>query len=504
MSDLAAWQRLHPAWVIYGALRSLRALVLPIALAFLTGGGSAPEWFGLAFGVVLIGGALVIRAVLWTKTAYHVDQRGVRLATGLLSRNERFLPAHRVQAVEVHEGVLHRLLRVVAVKIESAAGAGSGADITLEALARGEAERLRSLLVRQIGHAPAPAPDQTALTTDGAAAVPEEGEFIAAVSLARLVVAGATSGRIGPALGVVAAAFQFGDDVLPGDAWERVVDALPEPTLAVVSGAVLAAAILAWLFAIVSTLLTYGNFELRRLGDRLQATYGLLERRRISIPLARVQAVVISEGLLRQPFGLAAVRAESAGYGKDTAESGVLMPILHWRELPALLERACPAYALDPATVRFERPPDRAQRRYVMGPVWVVLVLVAVALAPAIAIDRLAWLWGLAPAVLLPPAALLGWLKFRDDGWQVRPDGLFVLRGRPFHRVTTITAVRRVQHRAVVQSPLQRRARLVSFVAAVASGGSGGTMGIAHIDQDDGERLVELLSFVPKRGPARA
>jgi len=91
--------------------------------------------------------------------------------------------------------------------------------------------------------------------------------------------------------------------------------------------------------------------------------------------------------------------------------------------------------------------------------------------------------------------------RFYDDGWIVEPDGKVIFRGRPLHLVTTVTAVRRIQHRTLTESPLQRRARLVSFQAAVASGGSGGTVGIAHLDLADGLRLVDLLGGTGGRPP---
>ena len=94
---------------------------------------------------------------------------------------------------------------------------------------------------------------------------------------------------------------------------------------------------------------------------------------------------------------------------------------------------------------------------------------------------------------LVIPAALLGWLRYRDVGWKVEPGGRVIVRGRPFHRVTTVTSTRRIQHRTLTENPMQRRAGLVSFQAAVASGGSGGAVGIAHLDRNDGIHLVELL-----------
>jgi putative membrane protein len=61
--------------------------------------------------------------------------------------------------------------------------------------------------------------------------------------------------------------------------------------------------------------LAHAGFTLSREGDFLYVKRGLLERREATIPLARIQAVRISEGVLRQPFGLASLRVESAGYG---------------------------------------------------------------------------------------------------------------------------------------------------------------------------------------------
>jgi uncharacterized membrane protein YdbT with pleckstrin-like domain len=126
--------------------------------------------------------------------------------------------------------------------------------------------------------------------------------------------------------------------------------------------------------------------------------------------------------------------------------------------------------------------------------------LVIAFLAAAVANDRydvvdvrIAWEWSLLSLPVIWVAALLGWLRYRDDGWLVRDDGRVVIRSRPLHRVTTVTTVSRIQHHSLTDNPLQRRARLASFSAAVASGGGGGMLGIAHLDRADGERLIGLL-----------
>jgi putative membrane protein len=501
-------RRLHPAWIIYSALQTLRALIIPIAIMIFSGNRDTFELFGIGLTLLITVAVVGVRALIWQRFTYQVTEQGISVHSGLISRQDRFLPAERIQAVDFNEGILHRLLGVVAVRIESAAGAGNGADITLDALSRSEAERIRQ---RLLGRRAEIATEPTEQPVTMAATV-TEGDVRARLSFSTLLIAGATSGRIAPALGLLFGALQFVDDLLPARTEQIVTDAVPDPTLQGIASIVAVCAVFAWLFAIVSTVLTFGNFELRFVDNRLQATYGLLERRRVSIPLARIQAITIAEGLLRQPFGFAAIRAESAGYGKDTAESGVLMPIIRRREISGFLERNVPGYAVDLDALSLHGPPTRALRRYVMSPVWGVLVLTILFIAAAIANDQfdvvdagIAWQWGLLSLPFLVVAALIGWLRFRDAGWLVRQDGKVVIRARPFHRVTTITLVRRIQNRTLTENPLQRRARLVSFSAAVASGGGGGEMGIAHLDRDDGVHLFRLLGRpAPRAGSVSA
>jgi putative membrane protein len=257
-----------------------------------------------------------------------------------------------------------------------------------------------------------------------------------------------------------------------------------------------AGGLIAWLFSTLWAVVTYGGFELRLIGDRLHASFGLLERRRVTIPRSRIQAVTISEGLFRQPFGLASIRAESAGFGKDQGESGVLMPIIKRGEIPALLAVACPRYAAtphDPAAT-WRTPPQRSLRRYALSPVWTAAFLSAVALAVTILVPRIDWQWGLLSLLSLPVALAVGISQFRATGWRFEGDGMLIVRRRPLDLVTTITRPNRLQIRQLSANPLQRRAKLGTFAAAVASGGSGGGFAIEHVDWDDGIGLLERLA----------
>ena len=161
---------------------------------------------------------------------------------------------------------------------------------------------------------------------------------------------------------MLAVGSQFLDDFFPDDFVRRLVETLAPNWLMVLLILVPAGLLLAWLLAIAGTVLAYAGFTLSREGDFLYIKRGLLERREATIPLSRIQAVRISEGLLRQPFGLASLRVESAGYGEDAGVSTMLFPLLPRDEVEEFLAAAAPEFAVAPAV---EPLPRRALRRYV-------------------------------------------------------------------------------------------------------------------------------------------
>lgn len=495
-------RRQHPAWIFLSAVRQLRSLALPL-IVLLFSGGRQGGWGFLAFGAVAVLLGVVGRGFAWWQFRYEVTGGELRVRSGLLARRERFVPLERIQAVDINETPLQRLLGVVGVRIETAAGGAAGSDVAIDALARRDAETLRArLAVARRDHPPAAevrAPDGSAPPSEATAPAPNAalgaptGVLIRRLTPGELLTAGATSGQIAPALAVIGFAVQIADDVLPEAMWRRIVTSLPGVTILGLATVVGFVALVAWMLAIVGTALTFGNFELRRDGDRLHVAYGLLERRRRSIPLARIQAVSVGEGLLRQPFGLAALRFESAGYGKDTAESGVLFPLLRRSEVPALLAAVAPSFAapLEPATLA--PPPPRARARYVVPAVLPALVLTAIAVALGAFVPGLRWWWGLAPLALVPVAALHGWLRFRDTGWALAADDLFVARAGGIERTTSIVPRRRVQHRSSTANFFQRRASLASLTTAVASGGAGGRVRLDHLDAAVAADLLHRL-----------
>ena len=470
-------RRLHPAAVLAEAVAQLRQLLLPLVIIAVVGGGGLGRL--LVYSVVGVVVTIVATFVQWTRTHWRVDDASIRLEQGLFSRRETSVPLDRVQAIDTVRGPVQRLFGAVELHVQTAGGGAKG-EIVLRAVAPEVADELRAV-VR--GSAPA------------AAAEPEEEGPEWRLGPRRLLVAALTSGSLGVLVPVVAGLSQILDDVLGAEDAQRLVPNTPREAL------LAAAAVLgvAWLLSFLGTIVAFAGFTVRRDGDRLRITRGIVERREASIPLARVAAIRIVESPLREPFGLAQVRLESAGYAKEAATVQALLPLVRRGEVEAALRELLPELAEGPAptptaaqgaagapgaaAAPLAPPPRRALRRYVLPRAAVAAVVPLVALLflgpPALA------------ALVLPLlAALYGAAVYRTAGWRLDADRL-VLRRRGLQRTTLVADARRLPLVFARTSILQRRARLATAGVAVSSGRR---TAVAHLDADTAADIVGRLT----------
>jgi len=472
-------QRLHPAVLVLEVLTSFRrwfgiTSVPWLFVLFRDGLSSSRVLLLLAVVFISIAASGVWALLSWRATVYFVQGNAFHFKRGVIGKNERTVPLDHIQSVDTVQGPVQRLFGIVEVRVETAGGGGKAADVSLAAVARPAARELQREL----------APRRPSTAADSSEVIAPIPAPVRRLSTGRLLLAGATSGQIGVALPIIFTFSQLFDDILTPDFLMSFAhDLLPGSVAAIVviAGGVL---LLAWLVAVAGTVLAYAGFSLSRDEDSLRITRGLLERREVTIPINRIQAVQVVENVLRQPLGLVLVKMESAGYGADAGVSTTLFPLLRRSEVEAFLQATAPEFAVSPI---LERLPTRARHRYMLRS---ALPLLGFALSTSAALvwqnrPELAPL----PFVLVAVGAMYGLLRFRGVGWALST-GRLVISHRTLSRVTVIAPQRRLQSRSVLRSPFQRRARLASLVVRV---GRGSAFEVDDLDADDADELIYHL-----------
>lgn len=472
-------RQLHHAAVGAEVLSAIRQLALPVVVLTLFNADSVSG--ALFYGAIGLVFAVVMAFVQWSTTRWQLQQDAIRLRTGVISEKIVTIPYDRVQAIDTVLGPVQRLFGVVELHVQSAGGGAQG-EIILKAVTPEDAELVRQTVREATGEPladPLAAPEAAGIprTGEGSDPSPEAGTW--ALGTRGLLIAAVTSGSLGVLLPVVAGASQVLDDVFGIEDAERLLpDTVGEAAL--VAGVVL---VVAWVLSFLGTIVAFAGFSVAREGERLRIRRGILERREASVPVARVHAVRVIESPMREPFGLAQVRIETAGYAKEAATAQTLLPLVRRRDAEAVLRRLLPE--LDAALDAPERVPSRAARRYVFSPV-VTAAAVAGALLAIFGTDALAAL------ALLPLAALNGWGRYRAAGVSLRGDHVVLrARSRTFARTTSAADARRLQAVHASVTPFQRRGRLATLAVDVSSGR---TLSVAHVDGQATTALVGRLA----------
>jgi putative membrane protein len=459
-------RRLHRAGIAVYALAALREAAFPLLALFavaVLGGGLDAEALarGAAFAVIGLVGSTIMGYWRWSTTTWRVSADGIHHRRGLVSIKETDVPLGRIQALDLEQGPVQRLFGVQALHVQTGGGGARG-EIVLEAVGEDDVRALRAFVAASHPETAATEPRPVTETR---------------LTRGRLLVAALTAGQIGVLLPVLAGAAQLAESVAGDDASSIRVEIDGVGQLVLIGAALLGAA---WLLSVLGAVVAFGGFTAARDGDRLRIRRGLVQRREATIPVPRVRAVKVVEGLLRRPFGLATLRIEVIGHAKEPAAAQTLFPILRLAEVRPFLDRLLPELADELGDLA--RPPRRALRRYVLPPAAIGLAAGAAAWA-----FTPAGPWALLAAV--PPGAY-GALRFRAAGWRLA-GGRLAVRSLMLARTTVLApAVHRESH-AIAQNVLQRRAELADVAVAF---GKSTNARVRHLDAGTATKLWERLS----------
>ncbi|MGH9934626.1 MAG: PH domain-containing protein, partial [Blastocatellia bacterium] len=487
--------RLHPLTIAFGLLKAARGIIYAVPLLLV-----GNKVVGFTVMMALITSSVAALLARYFSFSYRIEGNELITQQGVLERKQRSIPLERIQEIRVEQGVLHRVFDVVDAKIET--GGGGGAEASLSVLSRAEADRLRRAVFERAAEIRATSLSEQA--REAQAAVAPERAVIRRLGLKDLVLIGLTTNHILSALALAGALWNFADDLLPEGYYRRAGEILyressrlfmrdAAPAIAMTVMGALAVVLIGVVFSTVASIIRFYGFTLSRSGEDLHRRYGLLTRRSSSLPRRRIQVLKIEEKMFRRMFGLATLRADTAGSHRDDEDddSGrdVLLPIARRAEVDSLLTTFFPDFDAGPTEgaegaegaegVEWRRVSRLAIRR------GVIKGAMFCALAAAFLFGahwRLAALW---PLALMPLVYFISVANYRNLGYALSDRYFCARRGWP-GRSTNIVPIDKIQAVEVHQSPFDRRLGLATLsvdTAGQAYTGGGPQIGNLPLDE---------------------
>lgn len=313
------WQRLHPLSPVVRAGRHLISIGL-IILAGLVGSQNAHgdrRWDLVAIGVAIVAGV-----VTWLVTRWRLVDGVLHIESGLLSRNSSRYPLNRVQAIDIAQSGLARILGLAELRLRMASGGGNTGR--LACLTFAHATRLRNELL-VIARTEREAPGETGrvsgsipLAAPGAGIAEDlgAGEPLVVTDPVRLILGTLTAG-VGLVAVMVCVAFAVGLAMFPAAA------------KAIAAGGV-------WpIIGLAGALWKRFNGDYRLTIHATEAGFqlrsGLVQTTSETISRDRIQLVRLRQPLLWRRFGWCRVEVVVAGTKvkkENRAEGRVSRPLL--------------------------------------------------------------------------------------------------------------------------------------------------------------------------------
>ena len=447
-------KRLHPIVIVLTIGKRIKDFIFSfIALFFIWNKGGKLLLFG-ATAIAIIG--IILGSILsWLRYTYRLEENELRIEYGVFVRKKRYIPLERIQSLDISEGLLQRLCGMVKVQIETAGGSGNDeAEAVLSAISKEEARYIQAYVA---GTKNSSEPN-----------VHEDpSQIVYKITPSQLILLSLTSGGVGVVISAVLAFLSQLDDFIPYEKVFRGIEQWAVSNLILIALLIFAGIIIAWILALFGTMLKYANFRVTKTEHDLVISQGLLEKRQMTIPLTRIQAIRINENIVRQWLGYGSVSVESAGGSASNKEGSkvLLLPLVKLQDIEQILGQYLTDYQF---TSSFTPIPKRAMYRYILRG-WIIIVPLVVVSIVFLKV------WGLFSLIILALVTFWEVLKYKDAGWNLEEKQLS-LRYRSMVRTTLFVKKNKIQSLEMRESYFQSRKDLATLEAfvKVGFGGAGG------------------------------
>lgn len=476
--------QLHWVTAIISVLKTLKEMIIPIILlVFVNGANDTGKWYLDYFNFLLFGLLLIIFFVTgiikWKRYVYWFEDNELRIEYGLFVKKKRYIPFDRIQSLDYTEGILHRPFNLVKVNVETAGGSASvKAEAELTAITKDAA----AIIEKEMADA------KRRKAFDGDVEDGEESYEAEEAPLVRkvfkmsgkdLIILATTSGGIGLIISGAAVFLSQFADILPFDRMYEGLSVFIKSGIFLVAFIVFVILLIIWGISVAMTFLAYYGFTVQVENEDIVITRGLLEKKRITVPLNRVQSVRVIENPFRQLFGYANVVIDSAGGGvaQDSARIN-LLPLVKKKKAFAPLQELFPELSFEAPTKKL---PSRSKGFYYrVHFIWMI---------PVIALCAYYFFpYGLFSLAIIPAVIFMGVWRKRSAAYEIRGNQL-TMRFREVSMQTAYMMRKRIQSMEVKQNYFHRKSNVATVSAAVKSGMTAFKAQVRHMEVEEAEKI---------------
>lgn len=492
--EMAGARRLHPLTLVQRLIVSLPGFVFILLPMF--GERDSSAWINIIFACLYALFILPWIALYYIRFRYWVTPSELIVHSGVVTRRNRNIPIDRIQNIEIEQGLLQRLLGTAKVAVYTAGS--SKAEGVLEYVSLVEAHEIRAS-IRQLQ---SEIKVSTVLKTQSQDSVEEppsnplaEIEIATVEALFKMSTKRAfLSGAFHFSLLYIAGIFSLLQYIEPDptilfswllqgplDPWRP---ALEESPFVAVTFGIFVAVFLGWATGVLITVNKNYGFSITLQDGKLHRRNGLMTLSESTIPLKKIQSLIIRTNPIMRRFGF--YRLEVQTMGIDVEENGFQLaaPCARREEVEQIL-----AAINAPWLPSDWQPVSRLTiRRFAFRNSALVLIILAglVLFVP----EAFPWAWSC--LALLPLILALSITRYKKMGYALGDKDIAIKRGI-FRQYMWIIPVAKSQSFSLGATYFQRRLGLENLYVDTAGASPMAPAELVDIPSETAHSLLETL-----------
>lgn len=470
----------HKFIIFSGIFQFIKNSIIPLFIFLISIGSKIPEKYGGNYTVILaivlfLFAIIVLYIVKWKKNVYGLEERGIYIKHGIFEMHERTLPFSQVHTADISSSIVQRLFNVCKLEMDTAGGDGKS-EISIF-LSKEEALRVKSIIFK----------GNRNKDEDEVEIMEEKNMKKFTSSLKDLFVMATFSTRILAGFFIITAFYFKIDNIIPDEVKKKaetvtgdMVNGINDTSIIkYIVALVLIMLFISWIISVIITVIKYYRFTVIREEESIKLSYGFFDKKEVTIPINRIQSIIIVEGIIKKQLGYFSLNIETIGYGKDKGESTMICPIAKKELLDKFFEDILPEMNITYDLVKSSR---KALKRFILFRLLVEFIVMSII---AIFVP-----YGYYIFLLVPILVIWDYIRFSDNGLYCSDD-FVVMRYRNLARKTVIVQKECIQSVEKIQNIFQKRRAIAKCEVIIAGDILGKSYTVGHMNENYIDDIIE-------------
>ncbi|MEK6266035.1 MAG: PH domain-containing protein [Clostridium sp.] len=422
-------------------------------------GGDFAVGTGVTAAVVVV---IILAIVKWNKNKYSFMGNVMNIKYGVFITHERIVPFSQMQSADISSSLVQRLFNVCRLEIDTARGEERYEISFL--LSKQEALRAKNIIFKENE-------DIQVEITEGTPLKKFE------CSLKDLFVMATMSSRILAGVFVIIAVYFKIEDLVPEVFMKKAevfgVDTIKEvnasSTIRYKIAIVFIIIFISWMISVVATIIKYYKFTLIRQEDTIKLSYGLFDKKEVSIPVKQIQSTTIVEGFTKKPLWYFSLKVNTIGNGENRGGSIMICPSAKGEVLNKFFQDILPEMNISYDLIK-------SPRKALFGFLLVRVLIYSI----VISLIAIYVTYGYYVFLLLPILVIWNYVSFNDNGiyWG---DHFVIMRYRKLSRKTIIIKKECIKYIDKEQSYFQKKKSICKYEVTITGDNFGKSYSVNYV-----------------------